>query len=316
VDTPRRSWLPWLALLVVYVVWGSTYLAIRVLVREAPPLAAAGLRFFVAGCVMSVLAWRFRGDNPLPTRAQLGHYAAIGVLLLSIGNGLVMWAEKTVPSGITALIVATVPLWLTLLDGLRASGQPWTVRAWLGAVVGLVGVMLVARPEATGAGPQWAGVLGLQAAALSWTIGSLYAQALPRKLPLLAASAVEMLAGALVLLLLSLGAGESWSRMTTLSPRAWGALLYLIVLGSIVGFTAFAYCLEQLPASTVGTYAYVNPAVAVLLGALLLREPLSTGLVAGGVLILVSVLVTTLRAPRHRPPQTVAAGKTSVAAAD
>jgi drug/metabolite transporter (DMT)-like permease len=304
VDNVRRSWLPWAALLVVYVVWGSTYLAIRVLVREAPPLIAAALRFFAAGLVMSFLAWRFRGNNPPPTRAQLGHYAAIGVLLLSVGNGLVMWAEKSVPSGITALIVATVPLWLTLLDGLRANGQPWTARAWLGAVVGLVGVMLVARPETTGAGPQWAGVIALQAAALSWTVGSLYAQALPHKLPLLAAAAVEMLAGAFVLLVLSRGVGEPWSRMAMLSSSAWGAMLYLVVLGSIVGFTAFAYCLDQLPASTVGTYAYVNPAMAVLLGAVLLGEPLSAGLVTGGLLILVSVLVTTLRARRHAPPPT------------
>jgi drug/metabolite transporter (DMT)-like permease len=293
----RRSWLPWLALLVIYVVWGSTYLAIRVVVREAPPLVSAGLRFLVAGAVMALAAWRFEGARAWPTPRQARQYGLIGVLLLAVGNGLVMWAEKTVPSGIAALIVATVPLWITLLDGLRPRGEPWTLRVWLGVAVGLCGVALVARP---GGGGDWAwsGVLALQVAALSWTVGSLYAQSLPEKLPLFSASAVEMLAGSGVLFLESLLWREDWSRMATLRPETWGALAYLVVFGSIVGFTAFAYCLDHLPATTVGTYAYVNPAVAVALGALVLGEPLSPGLLAGGALILAAVLLTTLR-PRR-----------------
>lgn len=293
----RRAWLPWLALLVIYVVWGSTYLAIRVVVREAPPLASAGLRFLTAGVVMSLAAWRFEGQRAWPTPRQARQYGLIGVLLLAVGNGLVMWAEKTVPSGIAALIVATVPLWITLLDGLRPRGEPWTLRVWLGVAVGLCGVALVARP---GGGGDWAwsGVLALQVAALSWTVGSLYAQSLPEKLPLFSASAVEMLAGSAALFVESLLWREDWSRLATLRPETWGALAYLVVFGSIVGFTAFAYCLDQLPATTVGTYAYVNPAVAVALGALVLGEPLSPGLLAGGSLILAAVLLTTLR-PRR-----------------
>lgn len=305
----RRSWAPWLALAVIYVVWGSTYLAIRVVVREAPPLVAASLRFLVAGLVMAVLAGRFEGRRAWPSALQVRHYGLIGVLLLAVGNGFVMWAEQSVPSGIAALIVATVPLWLTLLDGLRPGGEPWTGRAWLGAAVGLTGVALIARPDAAGSGPSWSGVLALQLASLSWTVGSLYAQSLPSKLPLFAASAVEMLAGSGALLLESLVFGERWSRLAGLSWNAWGALLYLVVFGSIVGFTAFAYCLNELPASTVGTYAYVNPVVAVLLGALLLGEPISAGLVAGGALILIAVLLTTLRRghSRSRPPERAAA---------
>ena len=122
----NRRLLPWLALLVVYVVWGSTYLAIRVVVLELPPFAAAGFRFLVAGVLMAGLAaWRDRAAG-WPSRRQLGDYALVGVLLLSFGNALVMWAERTIPSGIAALIVASVPLWLTLFDGMRPGGQPWT----------------------------------------------------------------------------------------------------------------------------------------------------------------------------------------------
>jgi drug/metabolite transporter (DMT)-like permease len=141
----------------------------------------------------------------------------------------------------------------------------------------------------------WKGVLALQTAAVSWTIGSLYAQSRPNKLPLFTTSAVEMLAGSVVLYLESLLVGEDAGRLWASSSSAWGALLYLAVFGSLVGFTCFAYCLNELPASTVGTYAYVNPVVAVALGALLLGEPLSPGLLAGGTLILLSILLTTLR---------------------
>lgn len=294
----RRTWLPWLALLVIYVVWGSTYLAIRIVVREAPPLASAGLRFLTAGLLMAFAAWRHDGPRAWPTPRQARQYGLIGVLLLAVGNGLVMWAEKTVPSGIAALIVATVPLWITLLDGLRPRGEPWTLRVWLGVAVGLLGVALVARPGGSAESWAWGGVVALQVASLSWTVGSLYAQSVPEKLPLFSASAVEMLAGAAALFVESLLWREDWSRLATLSLRTWGGLAYLVVFGSIVGFTAFAYCLDQLPATTVGTYAYVNPAVAVALGALVLGEPLSPGLLAGGTLILAAVLLTTLR-PRR-----------------
>lgn len=296
----RRSLLPWLALIVVYVVWGSTYLAIRVVVREMPPFAAASLRFLASGLVMAGIAVMADRKKPRPTRAQLLDYAFIGVLLLTFGNGLVMSAERTIPSGIAALIVATVPLWIVVLDGLRAGGQPWTIRAFVGTAIGLLGVALVARPEGEIGAAHWLGVLGLQAAAVSWTVGSLYAKSRPEKLPLFTASAVEMLAGSLGLFLGSLVLREDGSRLWGASDSAWGALLYLGVFGSLLAFTAFAYCLNELPATTVGTYAYVNPVVAVALGALILGEPLSPGLLVGGLLIVASVALTTLR--RRRAP--------------
>ncbi len=305
----HRGPLPLLSLLVVWVVWGSTYLAIRVVVQEMPPLAAASLRFFVSGVVMAAVALVVDRGRGRPGLRQVLDYALVGVLLLAGGNALVMWAEKTVPSGIAALIVATVPMWLTLFDGLRRGGQPWTIRVWLGTLIGLLGVALVAKPQGGVEAGHWPAVIGLQVGALSWTFGSLYAQAVPKRLPLLSASAVEMLAGSGVLFLESCLFGEDLGRVAAASSTAWTALAYLTVFGSLVGFTAFAYCLNELPASTVGTYAYVNPVVAVTLGSLILGEPVSAGLVSGGALILLAVLLTTARrslaAPR--PPVVVEA---------
>ena len=143
----RRPLLPWIALLIVYVVWGSTYLAIRIVVREMPPLAAASVRFFAAGLIMGAIALIADRKHGWPTRRLFVDYAFVGVLLLAFGNGLVMSAERTIPSGIAALIVATVPLWIVLLDGLRPGGKPWTARVWVGTLVGLLGVALVARPD-------------------------------------------------------------------------------------------------------------------------------------------------------------------------
>ncbi len=303
VAVPRRRLLPWLSLLVVWLLWGATYLAMRLVVREMPPFAAAGGRFLCAGAVMGLVALVVDRKRGWPGLRQWLDYAAIGVLLLSIGNPLVMWSEQVVPSGIAALIVATVPVWILLLDGLLPGGRPWTGRVWLGAAIGLVGVVFVARPEGSVGSGHWPAILALQVACLSWTIGSLYAQRVPKRLPLASAAAVEMLAGGAVIALVSPLLGEDWSRIASASPRAWGGLAYLVVLGSLVGFTAFAYCLNELPASTVGTYAYVNPVVAVVLGWLALGEPLTAGLVVGALLILISVAMTTLRPRRPGRPQ-------------
>jgi drug/metabolite transporter (DMT)-like permease len=304
----KRQLLPWIALLVVWVVWGSTYLAIRVVVLELPPFAAAGFRFVAAGLVMAGLAaWRDR-DAGWPSPRQLGDYALVGVLLLSFGNALVMWAERTIPSGIAALIVASVPLWLTLFDGLRPGGQPWSARVWAGTAVGLVGVLFVARPQNGVDAGHWPGILALQVATLAWSAGSLYAQSIRRRVPLFTAAAIEMLAGGALLLLESRLAQEPLGLFLAASPRAWLGLGYLVVFGSLLGFTAYALCLNELPASTVGTYAYVNPVVAVALGSLLLHEPLSGGVIAGGALILLAVLLSTTgrrqaRAGPARAPQ-------------
>jgi drug/metabolite transporter (DMT)-like permease len=302
--SPRhRKLLPWIALCVIYVVWGSTYMAIRIVVREVPPMAAASLRFLVAGLVMAAIAARVDRGQPRPAARQWMDYAVIGILLLAGGNGLVMWAETRISSGVASLVVATVPLWLTFFDGLRPGGRRWTTRAWLGTAVGLLGVALVARPGGSGvAAGHWPAILALEGATLAWTAGALYSQAVPRRLPLFTASAVEMVAGSVVLLVESRLMGEDLSLFRTASSDAWLGLLYLTVFGSLVGFTAFAYCLNELPASTVGTYAYVNPVVAVTLGSVFLGEPLSAGIVGGAALILMAVVLTTRSAAPPAAP--------------
>ncbi|HET7747141.1 MAG TPA: EamA family transporter, partial [Vicinamibacteria bacterium] len=290
----RKGFWPWVALFVIYVVWGSTYMAIAVAVKEMPPMAAAALRFLVAGVLMAGVAFVVDRRHGRPTGRQLLDYSLVGFLLLAVGNALVMWAEQRIPSGVAALIVATVPLWLTLFDGFRAAGQPWTVRAWIGTVVGLFGVFILARPEGSLNAGHWPAVIGLQVATLAWATGTLYAQSVPRRLPLFSAAAVEMVAGGLALVVQSLLLGESWAAFRTASWEAWLSILYLVVFGSLIGFTAFAYCINELPAPVVGTYAYVNPVVAVALGALFLQERVSESLIAGGLLVLVSVVITTL----------------------
>ncbi len=300
----QRRILPWVSLAIIYVVWGSTYMAIRIVVREIPPMAAAAFRFLVAGIVMAGIAAVADRRHGWPSRRQVADYALVGVLLLAVGNGLVMWSEKRIPSSIAALIVASVPVWLTLFDGFRATGQQWSVRVWTGTLIGLVGVGLVARP-AGGIDPgHWSSIFALQAATLAWTAGTLYAQSVPRRLPLFTAAAIEMLAGSVALVILSTVMGEDASRFAAASRDAWLGLSYLVIFGSLVGFTAFAYCINELPATTVGTYAYVNPVVAVFLGAMFLDERVTSGLIAGGALILVAVVVTTTgrRAPRVAAP--------------
>jgi drug/metabolite transporter (DMT)-like permease len=310
----RRRLLPWLCLAIVWVVWGSTYLAIAVAVREVPPMAAAALRFVAAGLVMGAIALVADRGQPRPTLRQLADYSLAGVLLLSVGNALVMWAEKRIPSGIAALIVATVPLWLLVLDGLRRGGAAgtWTARAWAGTLIGLVGVALVARPEGGVQPGHWAAIGALQVACISWAVGSLYAQNVPRRLPLFTAAAVEMLAGGGVLVLESAVMGEDLGLFATASASAWWAIGYLGLFGSLVAFTAFAFALNELPASTVGTYAYVNPVVAVALGSVFLDEPLSPGLLAGAALIVAAVVLTTLKPrERARPAVTVEGAETA-----
>lgn len=300
----RRRILPFVSLAIIYVVWGSTYMAIRIVVHDMPPMAAAAARFLVAGVLMAGVAAIADRRHGRPSRRQIADYALAGVLLLAIGNGLVMWSEKRIPSSIAALIVATVPVWLTLFDGFRAGGQRWTVRIWTGTLIGLVGVVLVAKPEGGIDPGHWTSILALQGATLAWTAGTLYAQSVRRRLPLFSAAAVEMLAGGAALVAFSSFMGEDLSRFASAGRDAWWGLAYLTVFGSLVGFTAFAYCINELPASTVGTYAYVNPVVAVILGAAFLDERLTPGLLAGGTLILIAVLFATMgrRTTTSAPP--------------
>ena len=277
-----------LALFAVYVIWGSTYLAIRIGLEGFPPFLMAGIRFALAGGAMFVVL-RARG-TPAPRRAQWGAAALVGLLLLVGGNGLVSVAEQSVASGLAALVVATTPIWAALLAGIW--GQ-WPARGeWLGLALGIGGVALLSLGGDLRANPWGAGVVLL--AAGSWALGSVWSRHLPLP-PGPIASAVEMLAAGGILLLASVLTGERMPGVP--GPRPLLALAYLVVFGSIVAFSAYGYLLARVRPTLATSYAYVNPLVAVALGAGILGEPITpvTGL-AMAVILAGVVLVTRSRA--------------------
>jgi drug/metabolite transporter (DMT)-like permease len=291
------------ALGVVYIVWGSTYVGIRYVVAHMPPFVAAAIRFLIAGGAL-LLFTLVRGTWQKPTREQLQNAMIVGMLLMGIGNGLIMWAQKSIPSGITALLVATFPLWLTLAEALLSRGASLRLPIVSGVAVGLAGVFLIASAKGddsfSGAGTPIAALLAVQAASICWTIGYIKARGVKERLPLVMASGLEMTSGGLFLLLQSIAYREEWTRVARAPWSAWGGILFLAVFGSIIGFTAFAYTRHTLPSHIVGTYAYVNPLVAVILGRVLFGETLSVQTMLGGALILTAVFVTTI--PGAKPP--------------
>ena len=290
----------WICLLIVYVVWGSTYLAIRVGVETMPPLLMAAARSLVAGLIMFPLGLRRRRSAPLasrwPSRAQWRWCAAAGVLLL-VGQGVVGVAERTIPSGLAALLVATVPLWLLGLDaGLNHARLGLAPLA--GLLLGLVGVALLSSLGG-GSGPvSIAGVLTVVGAAGLWALGTMTARRGTFPASPVLATGMELLAGGAALLVLAAATGEFGSlHLSHVSARSWIALGYLIVIGSIVAFSAYGIAIRALPTATVATYAYVNPVIAVLLGALILGEQLTPAMIGGGVLVVGAVVLVVRRSP-------------------
>ena len=294
----------WICLLIVYVVWGSTYLAIRVGVETMPPLMMAAARQLVAGLIMFPLAMHSRraavragrAERFWPSRAEWLGCAVVGILLL-VANGVVGVGEKTVPSGLAALLVATVPLWLLGIDaGLNHARMGLAQLA--GLLLGLAGVALLSGVGGDSRGISVAGVLIILGAAAAWALGTIMARraVIPSSAAL--ASAMELLAGGAALLVLSGATGEFSSlHLGQVSARSWLALGYLIVFGSIVAFSAYGIAVRSLPTATVATYAYVNPVIAVLLGALILNERLTPATIAGGVLIVGAVVLVVRRSP-------------------
>ena len=278
----------------VYLIWGSTYLAIRVAIDSVPPFLMAGVRFMIAGTLLYVWA-RTRGA-PAPTRRNWIGALVIGLLLLGAGNGAVVWSEQRVASGLTALLVATVPVWTVVIEWLMGNRERPRGRTVIGLLVGLAGVALLVAPGETAGGTRVdpLAALVLMGGSISWSIGSVYSHraGLPRS-PLLA-TAMEMLCGGAGLLVAAVVSGESGAFHPALvSGRSVLAVLYLIIFGSLIGFSAFVWLLRVSTPARVSTYAYVNPAVAVLLGWALAGEALSgRTLLAAAVIVAGVVLIT------------------------
>jgi drug/metabolite transporter (DMT)-like permease len=282
----------------VYVLWGSTYLAIRFALDSLPPFWMASSRFLIAGTLL--YAWARRRGAPAPTRVHWRSALIVGGLLLMGGNGGVVWAEQRVPSGLAALLVATVPLWMVMLDG---AGRGWRrppVQVLLGIGLGLAGVALLVGPGkfAGGHGVDPLGAGALLLGALCWATGSLYSRRAPLPASPLLGTAMEMLGGGALLAVAGLVSGE-WGRLdlAAATPRSLLAVGYLVVFGSLVGFTAYVWLLRVSTPPLVATYAYVNPVVAVFLGWAFAGEPVTARtLVAAAVIVGAVVLITTYRA--------------------
>jgi drug/metabolite transporter (DMT)-like permease len=288
-----------LAFAAVYFIWGSTYLAIRFAIETVPPFLVGGSRFVMAGALM--YGWlRLRGAAR-PSMTEWRSAFIIGPLMMTGGNGAIVWAEQTVPSGIVALLVALVPLWMLLLGWLRGGGQP-SVREWLGVATGLVGVALLVSTDGN---PARGGVSPLAAlvmicSTLSWSVGSMIARDAPLPQSPLLASAMEMLAGGAGMLLIAAMRGEFGQlAVSDISARSGLSILYLAGFGSIIAFSSYKWLLTQVSPAAVGTYAFVNPVVAVALGWAFAAEPLGPRTLLAMVVIVGAVVAISVK-PRHQ----------------
>jgi drug/metabolite transporter (DMT)-like permease len=295
-----------LAYAIIYFVWGSTFFAIRVGVHEVPPLLLAAMRFLTAG--LALYGWMtVRGERQPTTRQWLSAFA-LALLIFVCDYGLLFWAEQRVPSGIAAVMLATIPAWMALSEIVILRTQKLTVRLAIALLIGVAGVAVLMSHGLNFGGPpvETAGAVALIIASITWSIAS----ALTRKLPLpsskVMSSGAQMLAGGLMLTVAAAVAGEFRNfHPSAVSGGAWFALLYLIVPGSIIGFTAYVWLLHHQSPTKVGTYAYVNPVVAVLVGYFLGSEALGTRTLLGTLFILISVVVITTTPAKKTAPELV-----------
>jgi drug/metabolite transporter (DMT)-like permease len=286
----------WIALLALYLVWGTTYLAIRFAVQTIPPFLMAGTRFLISGLILYV--WRRLAGDPLPTTRQWRSAIIVGVLLLLGGNGVVSWAEQHVASGIAALMIASIPLWIAVMDALRPGGIRPDARIIVGLLLGFAGMALLITSggdQSQGTGRDLAGLLALLGAALIWSIGSIYARDADMPQSALLGTGIEMLGGAAGLFLVGTLAGE-WALVQPLkiATSSLIGLAYLVVFGSLIGFVSYTWLLRHAPLSLVSTYAYVNPVVAIFVGAWLGREVINGRIILSALIIIGSVVVINL----------------------
>jgi drug/metabolite transporter (DMT)-like permease len=300
-----------IALATVYVLWGSTYLAMRLAIATIPPFTMAAARHFTAGVILYAIA-RLRGA-PRPRLADWRSTAIIGALLLLLGNGGVVWAEQRVSSGMAALLICSEPMWIVLFAWLRRDGRRPSPLVVAGLLLGFAGLVLLVRPGHDGMLVDRLGAAAVLIASISWAAGSLYVQRATLPSSPLLATAMQMLCGGGLLFAAGAVTGEpARFALSQVSAGSALAVLYLIVFGSLIGFTAYTWLLRSASPVLVSTYAYVNPVVAVFLGWVLLREPVTSGTLLGAAVILAGVaLITTASATgsaRSAPPAAAAAG--------
>jgi len=308
--TPRPKWKTLLAFAIIYFVWGSTFLAIRVGVHEVPPFLLAAMRFLVAGFVL--YAWMIARGERSPSMRQWMSASLLAILIFVLDYGLVFWAEQRVPSGIAAVMMATIPAFMALSEIIFLRTQRLTVRLGMALLIGIGGVaVLMNRSLNLGGTPiDRVGAVALIVASMSWSIASAFARKLPLPTSKVMSSGAQMLAGGVFLALTSGSLGEFHSfHPWTVSRGAWLSLLYMIVAGSIIAFTAYVWLIHHESPTKVGTYAYVNPVVAVLLGYFLGGEALGLRTILGTLFVLISVVVITTTGAKK--PATILSAKGS-----
>jgi drug/metabolite transporter (DMT)-like permease len=305
-DYKPPRWAILLAFALVYVFWGSTYLAIRIAVTTITPELLAGSRFLIAGLLM-LAGCAATGRRVRLNRSDAWRLALIGFLLLSVSNTALGWAEQWVPTGMAALLISIIPLWFLAIEYwvLPTDSKP-TPRALGGLGLGVVGIVILLWPELRHTSSfgrrELIGGLGLQGGCIAWAVGSLLAKRWRLQVDVFSASAYQMLFAGIINLLIGTALGD-WSR-TTWTWRGMGAILYLVTFGSLVGFSAYVYLLEHVATAKVTTYAYVNPVVAVFLGWLVLHEQITGYIIAGTLIIVPSVaLVTGAKLKSRAGPQ-------------
>ncbi len=285
-DNKFRAYLAWIA---ICFIWGTTYLAIRVGVEELPPLLFAGLRWIAAGIIF--LGYLKLRGYKLPARSELKHIALIGILLLGVANGLVVFAEQWIPSGLTALLITTLPFWIVGIESFLPKGAKFNYKILIGLLIGFSGVSLIFghNIESLLEPAYLIGVFALLAAVISWSIGSLYSKYRISTVHPYVSASVQMLIAGSAQTLLGLLFGEAAEFSFTQNSLL--AFLYLIIFGSIFGFGSYIYAIAHLPISLVTTYAYINPLIALFLGWLILDEKINLPIILGALIIFIGVFV-------------------------
>ncbi len=290
-DGGRLAWIAWTA---VCLIWGTTYLAIKVALDTVPPFLMGGLRYFIGGLILAGLL-RLRG-HALPRLSEWRTLAVLGVFMLLIGNGGVVWGEQYVTSGLTAVLIATSPFWMVGVDAFVTRGRQLRVRQWIGLAIGFLGIVLLVWPDLVAAGgpgrcSRWgllAGLVSVQCACAGWAIGSAYTRRHVMPKDVLGSAALQMIFGGLYMLIIGSVLGE-WHALS-FTPRTSLALGYLTLAGSVVAFAAYSYALQHLDIAVVSLYTYVNPIIAVALGTLLLGEPFHARMLVAGAVIVVGIV--------------------------
>jgi len=284
----RRAYWAWVA---VCLSWGTTYLATSIAIESIPPFAMAGPRHVVAGVILA-LVLRARGISLPPREAWRGH-ALLGFLMVGMGNGCLVWAQQFLPSGVAAVMVAMIPFWMIAVEALMPGGEKIHVRQMIGLLLGFGGIFLLASSnlQKNGASVKHIifGVIMVQLACLGWSLGSTYAKRHRREENLFAATAAQIIFGGLVLMLAATLTGE-WSQVHP-TPRSMAAVMYLIVVGTFVGYVCYVYALKHLPVSIVSLYAYANPLIAVILGSVILNEPFTRRMAAATGIIFAAMVI-------------------------